>query len=112
MVKQNIQTVKIDRKRRVQSHAQREMAIAAAAQNTLNMVLWQIINEHAPKDEDGEDKTPGGVLTVPVEDIELVPARFALSIDPDPENGVVRIHAVVQEEKKNIVLPDGSGLNG
>lgn len=107
MVKQNVQVVKADRKRRAISQAQRAMAMASAAQDTLNMVLWQIINEQVTKDE---DEAPGGVLSVPIEDMGLVPARFALTVDPDPENGVIRIHAVVQEEKSNIILPDGSHL--
>ena len=103
MVSQNLQKVKVDRKRRTKNQ---EQVIAAVGQNLLNMVLWQIINEHAPEEK------AGGVLTVPDEDLKLVPATFALTVEPDPENGVVRIHAVVQEEKKNIILPDGSHLQG
>ncbi len=109
MVRQNTQSVKVDRKRRAEAQVQRELAIAAAAQDTLNMVLWQIISEHAPQDEDAEP-VAGGSLTVPEEDLKMVPALFALTVEPDPENGVVRIHAVVQEEKSNIILPDGSNL--
>ena len=84
----------------------------AATQNTLNMTLWQIIAEQAPVDEDAETQEPGGVLTVPMEDLGLVPKTFALTIDPDPENGVIRINAFVQKEKSNIILPDGGSLGG
>ncbi len=96
-----------------------------ATQNTLNMVLWQIIKEHAPvaiepadlKTVEDEDTAmpeipTDAILTVPMEDIGLVPKTFALTIDPDPENGVIRIHAIVQKEKSNIILPDGGSLGG
>ncbi len=110
MVTQNVVTRKKVRQRRSAAQEQQARAIMAAAQNTLNMVLWQIIAEQAPGDEDAETQEPGGVLTVPMEDIGLVPKTFALTIEPDPENGVIRIHATVQKEKSNIILPDGSGL--
>ncbi len=110
MVTPSVVTRKRVRQRRTQAQEQQARAIMAAAQNTLNMVLWQIINEHAPADEDVEVKEPGGVLTVPMADIGLVPKTFALSIDPDPENGVIRIHATVQKEKSNIILPGGGNL--
>ncbi len=95
MVIQNVVTRKRTRQRRTQAQEQQARALMAACQNTLNMVLWQIINEQAPVDEDAENQEPGGVLTVPIEDIGLVPKTFALTIDPDPENGVIRINAFV-----------------
>lgn len=103
------------RQRRPAAEEQQARALMAACQNTLNMVLWQIIKEHAPPVEvvEGEDRPEvptGGVLTVPLEDIGLVPKTFALTIDPDPENGVIRIHATVQKEKSNIILSDGSNI--
>ncbi len=117
MVTQNVVTRKRTRQRRSAAQEQQARALMAAAQNTLNMVLWGIIKEHAPPVEtvEGEDapEVPTDViLTVPMEDIGLVPKRFALSIDPDPENGVIRIHATVQKEKSNIILPDGGSLGG
>lgn len=114
MVTQNVVTRKRVRQRRSAAQEERAQALMAATQNTLNMVLWQIINEQAPVDEavdeDAWVKELGGVLTVPMEDIGLVPKTFALTIDPDPENGVIRIHATVQKEKSNIILPDGSQM--
>lgn len=114
MVTPNVVTRRRARQRRSAAQEQQARALMAACQNTLNMVLWQIISEHAPVDEDADEgaelKEPGGVLTVPMEDIGAVPKTFALTIDPDPENGVIRIHAIVQKEKSNIILPDGSGL--
>lgn len=110
MVSQNVVTRKRTQQRRSAAQEQQVQALMAAAQNTLNMVLWQIIAENAPVDEDAETESVGGVLTVPMEDIGLVPKNFALRIDPDPENGVIRIHAGVQEEKSNIILPDGGNL--
>ncbi len=112
MVTPNVVTRKRVRQRRTQAQEQQARALMAATQNTLNMTLWQIIAEQAPVDEDAETPAVGGVLTVPMEDIGLVPQTFALSIDPDPENGVIRIHAAVQKEKSNIILPDGGGLGG
>lgn len=110
MVTQNVLTRRRTRQRRTEAQEQQARALMAACQNTLNMVLWQIIAENAPVDEDAEAKEPGGVLTVPMEDIGLVPKTFALSIDQDPENGVIRIHATVQKEKSNIILPDGGPM--
>ncbi|HDZ37355.1 MAG TPA: hypothetical protein ENH62_03545 [Marinobacter sp.] len=110
MVSQNVVTRKKVRQRRSAAQEQQAQALMAACQNTLNMVLWQIIDEHAPVAEDAETKEAGGILTVPMADIGLVPKTFALSIDPDPENGVIRIHATVQKEKSNIILPDGGSL--
>lgn len=112
MVTPNVVTRRRVRQRRSAAQEQQARALMAAAQNTLNMVLWQIIDENAPVDEDAEVKEPGGVMTVPMEDIGLVPKTFALTIDPDPENGVIRIHAIVQKEKSNIILPDGGSLGG
>lgn len=116
MVSQNVITRRRTRQRRTQAQEQCAQALAAATQNTLNMVLWQIINEQAPVDEpvdeDAEAPAVHRFLTVPMEDIGLVPKTFALTIDPDPENGVIRIHAIVQKEKGNIILPDGGSLGG
>ncbi len=110
MVAPNVVTRRRTRQRRSAAQEQQARALMAPAQNTLNMVLWQIINEQAPVDEDAENQEPGGVLTVPIEDLGLVPKGFALNIDPDPENGVIRINAFVQKEKSNIILPDGGSL--
>ena len=110
MVTQNVITRKRTRQRRTEAQEQQAWALMAATQNTLNMTLWQIIAENAPVDEDAEAVAVGGVLTVPMEDIGLVPKDFALRIDPNPENGVIRIHAEVQKEKSNIILPDGGSL--
>ncbi len=112
MVIPNVVTRKRTQQRRSAAQEQQARALMAAAQNTLNMVLYQIIAEQAPVDEDAETQEPGGVLTVPMEDIGLVPKTFALSIDPDPENGAIRINAFVQKEKGNIILPDGGSLGG
>ncbi len=110
MVNQNIQAVKTDRKRRDVSRAQR--AMASAAQNTLNALLWHIITENAAAeaDPDTEGKEVTAVLTVPIEELDKVPVGFTLNVKLDPENKVVKIHATVQKEKSNILLPDGSRL--
>ena len=119
MVKPNIQSVASVRRRHVKATEAMEREVAAAAQDTINMVFWQIITQQAdalagPIDPaDGvEEKEVHGVLTVPMEEITIVPTGFALRVVMDPENKVVRIHAIVQKEKSNILLADGSSLNG
>ena len=112
MVTPTVVTRRRVRQRRTAAQEQQALSLMAATQNTLNMTLWQIIAENAPVDEDAEAVAVGGVLTVPMEDIGLVPKTFALRIDPDPENGVIRIHAEVQKEKSNIILPGGESLGG
>ncbi len=112
MVKQNIQVVKADQKRRARNQQQQ---FAAVAQNTLNALIWHIIMENAAAsadpDIDTEGKVVSGVLTVPTEELDTVPKGFTLNVKLDPENKVIKIHATVEKEKSNIVLPDGRGLN-
>lgn len=115
MVKPNAQPVAAHRRRRKDAAEARQQVINAVVQNTLNQVLYRIIIENAAAqadpDMDTEGKEVTGILTVPMEEIALVPETFAMSLHPDPDKGVLRIHAFVQKEKPNIVLPDGSNLS-
>lgn len=115
MVKQNIQLVRADRRRRAKAQEAAQQG-AAAAQNTLNALLWHIITENAEAEADPNIDTEGkdvsAVLTVPVEELDKVPVGFTLNVKLDPEHKTVVIHATVQKEESKILLADGSRLHG
>ncbi len=108
MIAPNIHNTQI-RRRRKQAEEQVRQA-AQQAQITLNGVLWQIINEHAEPVDDDIESTP--VLTVSLSELKNVPANFALKVEANPEDETISIFATLVKPKGNIVLPDGSKLNG
>ncbi len=97
------------RKRLAQQHAKTLAHVQRSFQKTLYAVLWQMIRKNTDDAlEDGLPDDADAVLTVPIEDMESIPANFALKLTQNPADKTVSIVATLAKPKSNILLPDGS----
>ena len=92
------------RKRLVQQRKQTEAFAIQNARKTIAVVLWKLITMEAESaDEEIQDGTAS--LTVPVEDLECVPANFGLNLRLNQDEGTLTIGAVLLKPKSPIILP-------
>lgn len=75
------------------------------AQMTTNAVLWQIIKQSAPRDDEGQPLEGDPYMMIPHEELKNVPTNFSLEVNQTSEGTIITAKTVEVKVKSNIILP-------